>query len=554
MTRHIARWLMAVILFAASLGAAAQVVELASGQRSATLENIRQRGAIVVGVKADYPPFGTRGASGDWQGLELDMARAVADRLGVGLRLVPVTGANRLQRLEEGAVDVLIATMGDTAERRRVATVVEPNYYASGVTLMVRPETRLRDWAELRGHTVCAVQGSYFNRPMSQRHLLTLLNFNTARDAKLALRDGRCIGYLFDNTAIWADLREPAWAGYHAPLAPAMAVPWAVALARHESGSVLERWLGDLLAEWHRNGFLQERERAWGLPASSFLADERVRWQAVADDGQPVCRRGQDGQWPAACRHRALLTADDVDGLHQWGLALRELTGWDLSFVYDDFDRRRLLGGLALTVGLMIACVGGSLVLGGGGALIAQSRWRLFGAFARAAAAYGRMTPPLLQMYLLFFGLGGAMWAIWGLSLPAWAVAVVALSGYAGASVMAALMDASRFEARSDASFRLRWRTLPRVYGHAAGSITASLVNVCKATMMASVLAVPELLSVSTAILSDRGNVKEVMNMLLLAYLVLIALAVRLLGRLERWLSRRAEGSATAAQPAGKAA
>ena len=51
--------------------------------------------------------------------------------------------------------------------------------------------------------------------------------------------------------------------------------------------------------------------------------------------------------------------------------------------------------------------------------------------------------------------------------------------------------------------------------------------------MMASVIAVPELMSASTSILVDNGNVKEVMNMLVLVFLVLIAVTVRLLGQLE---------------------
>lgn len=519
----------------------------AAANPSPTLAAIRRRGAVVVGVKADYPPFGMIDPEGRPRGLEIDLANELAKRLGAELRLVPVTGANRLQRLEEGAVDVVIATLGDTAERRRVATLVEPNYYASGATLLMPGERRVRDWTEMRGHTVCAVQGSYFNRGMAQRYLLNLLVFNTSRDAKLALRDGRCAAYLFDSTAVWADLQEPAWQGYHAPLRPAMAVPWAVALSRHEAGTELERTVSDLLAQWHREGFLIARAQAWGLPVPSFLGEARELWLSTTPRGEWVCQRGAQGAWPAACRHRALLTVQDVGGLHQLGLALRERTGWDLSYVYDAFDRERLAGGLAHTVALMLACVVASLAVGVGGALLAHSKWQLSSAMVRAFALYGRMTPPLLQMYLLLFGGAAWAWALWGVQVPAWAVAVWALSHYTGASVMAALLEGARHQQRQVPGFRLRLGTLPVAYLHAAGSITASLVNVCKATMMASVIAVPELLSTATSVLVDNGNVTEVMNMLLIAFLLLIAGAVRLLAGLERWLRRivtRAERTA----------
>ncbi|MES2480456.1 MAG: transporter substrate-binding domain-containing protein, partial [Pseudomonadota bacterium] len=263
--RSFLRWWIALALLVGlgSVGAA-WANQPPAAVSSPTLELVRKRGVLQVGVKNDYPPFGMLDAGGALQGFEIDMARELARRLGVRVTLFPVTGANRLQKLEEGAVDVVIATMGDTADRRRIATAVEPNYYASGVTLMLRPETRFKDWQELRGQTVCATQGSYFNRAMSQRYLLNLLTFNHARDARLALRDGRCIGYMFDNTAIWSDLRQPEWDGYHAPLPPAMSAPWAVAVARGEAGTELERWIGDVMAQWHREGFLIGLEQKWG--------------------------------------------------------------------------------------------------------------------------------------------------------------------------------------------------------------------------------------------------------------------------------------------------
>jgi polar amino acid transport system substrate-binding protein len=516
----------------------------AAAALSPTLEGVRRRGELIVGIKVDYPPFGMLGPDGQPQGMEVDMARELARRLGVRVRLVPVTGANRLQRLEEGSIDLVLATMGDTAERRRLAVAVEPNYYASGVTLMTRPETRLLDWQEVRGQTVCATQGSYFNRPMSQRYLLNLLTFNNARDARLALRDGRCIGYMFDNTAIWADLQRPEWAGYKATLPPAMPAPWAIALRRAEEGGALERWIGDVLGEWHRSGWLRQLEQSWGLPPSVFLAETHELWMRRDSDGQALCRRDAKGQWPAACRNRALLTAQDVSGIHNLGLELRDLTGWNLTYLYDEFDRARFLRGLGATLVLMVLCASASLALGVLGALVAESRLRLLGGLARALAVWGRMTPPLLQMYLLFFGIGAIAWAAYGVSVSAWFVAVWCLAYYTGASVMTALLDASALRRESEPGFRLRWRSLSTVYGHAAGSITSSLVNVSKATMMASVIAVPELMSAATSIVVDQGNVKEVMNMLLLVFLVLVAIAVRLLGRLEARL-RRLAGSAS---------
>jgi len=285
---------------------------------SSTLAAIRQKGTLVVGVKTDYPPFGMLDAQGQGIGFEHDLAADIARRLGVRLVKVSVTGANRLQKLEEGSVDLVVATTGDTAERRRIATLIEPNYYASGVTLFTPPDPKIRDWVDIRGKKVCVAQGSYFNRTMGQRYLLDLVTFNTPRDARLGVRDGRCVGFLFDNTAIAADLKQPQWAGYQAPLPPVMSVPWSMAIARKEAGTDWERWLGDVVADWHRNGYLREREAAWGLAPAKFLQDTQALWLARDAAGAFVCQRQGNGQWPGPCRNPALLGAQDVGACTGW--------------------------------------------------------------------------------------------------------------------------------------------------------------------------------------------------------------------------------------------
>lgn len=510
-------------------GAQAQVA-----QDSPRLALIRERGRLIVGVKTDYPPFGQLDAAGQSEGLEHDLAADLARRLGVQLSKVAVTGANRLQKLEEGSIDLVLATLGDTAERRRIATLIEPNYYASGVTLLMPPELHVRDWAELRGRTVCATQGSYFNRTMAQRYLLNLQMYNSARDAKLAVRDRRCVGYLFDNTAIAGDLRRPEWAAYQAPLPVVLPTPWALAIARSERGLGFERWLSDVVADWHRSGFLLERERAWGLPASDFLRQTRALWTREVFKGEPLCQRQADGQWPSACRNPVFLSSTDVGGLHRLGLWLKEQTGLDATFIYDSYDRSRFLRGLATTLGLMFASVILSVAMGVLGALVVEARWPLLSVAMHAASTVGRMTPPLLVMYLLLFGLGSLLVQRTGWQLPPAAVVVGCLGFYTGSSVLVALLFAADVQRQADPAYRLRLNNLRALVALSSGHITAALVNVSKATMMASAFAVPELMSAVTTIMTDNGNVALMMNVLLLVFLALIFVTFRTLGWVER--------------------
>src|SRR3954451_16981615 len=96
-----------------------------------TLDKIKQRGVVVVGSKADYKPFGFRDPSGQIVGFEPDMAADVAKKLGVKLELEPVVSSNRMQFLQQGKIDLMIATMNDKPDRRQLVGIVDPLYYAS---------------------------------------------------------------------------------------------------------------------------------------------------------------------------------------------------------------------------------------------------------------------------------------------------------------------------------------------------------------------------------------------------------------------------------------
>src|SRR5262249_40538497 len=137
------RLLVAVISAIAGFAATASV-------HAQTLDKIRQRGVLVVGTKADYKPFGFRDPGGAIVGFEPDLPRDLADRLGVRLELEPVVSANRMQFLQQGKIDLMLATMNVTEERRKTVGIVEPSYYASGVNVFVNRKAGLKRWEQLK--------------------------------------------------------------------------------------------------------------------------------------------------------------------------------------------------------------------------------------------------------------------------------------------------------------------------------------------------------------------------------------------------------------------
>jgi polar amino acid transport system substrate-binding protein len=240
------------LLLLSALGAPglAQPVAGQGGQ----MDRILQRGRLVVGVKADYPPWGMVAPDGRSAGLEIDLASDMADRLGVSLDLVTVTAGNRLQLLAQGQVDLVIATLADTEERQRVADVVRPHYYASGVTLLTRRGSPFSDWGQLRGRPVCLSEGAFFNRLLAERYLIDPIVFSGTRDALLALRNGRCVGWAFDDTVIMGLLLEDDWADYRMGPPSILPAPWAVAVRQGEGDGAWGRFVADTVGDWPRSG------------------------------------------------------------------------------------------------------------------------------------------------------------------------------------------------------------------------------------------------------------------------------------------------------------
>ena len=500
------------------------------------LDLIQKRGILIVGVKSDYPPFGMLDANGHLVGFEADLAADLARRLGFDLRLVAVSSTNRLQKLEEGAIDVVIATMGDTPQRRQIATLIEPNYYASGATVVASSQARLSSWADLRGQKVCATQGAYFNRAMAERFLLDLQIFNGTRDAQLALRDGRCIAWLYDDTAIIGILGELQRAEEQTPLPSMMISPWAVAIAASERGLRLEHAISDVIADWHRSGWLIATEQHWGIESSQFLADQHQLWRQLRPDGTPLCTRLLDGSWPTECRNQRLLTSTEVGGVHRIGLLLKEHTGLNLSILYDGYDRHLFLSGMGMTLKLMVGAILGSLLLGCLGALVAESGIPGAGGLVRLTAAVGRMTPPLLLIYLVFFGIGHIAVTRFGWSFDGSTIVIFCLSVYTGCAIIFALLEACAILKNREPGFVLNRRTLSRAMRLASAAVIGALVNVVKATGMASAIAVPELISASTTIIAEQGNAALMMNVLLIVYFLLVMAVVQLFSYFERRL------------------
>ncbi|HEX8666359.1 MAG TPA: transporter substrate-binding domain-containing protein [Beijerinckiaceae bacterium] len=266
-------------LLAASLALAGLV--LAAGPAAAqTLDKIKQRGVLVVGTKADYKPFGFRDPSGAIVGFEPDLAKEVADKLGVKLELEPVVSSNRMQFLQQGKIDLMIATMNDKPDRRQVVGIVEPLYYASGVNVLASKKAALKSWEQLKGQKVCGIQGAWYNKPVAEKYGADIVAFKGQTEAETALLQGNCIAWVYDDTAFAERLADARWKDYEMPLETILEEPWGVAVKLEERDGPWGKFVAEQIADWHRSGRIIELEKKWNIPASAFL--KRMHEEAKA--------------------------------------------------------------------------------------------------------------------------------------------------------------------------------------------------------------------------------------------------------------------------------
>ncbi len=245
------------------------------------MEDIKSKGTLVVGVKADYPPWGMRDASGAIIGLEPDLAADVAKRLGVKLELVAVVGSNRMQFLQQGKIDLMIATMSDTPERRKVVGIVDPLYYASGVGLLANKQAGVKSVADLKGKPVCAIQGAFYNNDLQSKYTgQDLVAFKGVPEAQQALLDGRCVGLVYDDVVLlWQKSQDAAkWANFDfIQITEWPIVPWGLSVKIEELDQPWGKFMSATVTDWLKSGSLLAVEKKWVGTNTKWLLEAAAK-------------------------------------------------------------------------------------------------------------------------------------------------------------------------------------------------------------------------------------------------------------------------------------
>lgn len=251
------------------LASVALAVAAVSPALADVMQDIKSRGTLIVGVKADYKPFGFRDPSGQIVGIEPDLAADLAKRLGVKLELVPVVASNRIEFVNQGKIDVILATMSDKPERRKSALAVDPQYYSDAVNVLMTQKAKFTKWEDLKGRTLCATSGSFYNKEVESKYGVVVKAFDGSEKPLFALKQGECIGYLYDQTFVQGKLLDDEWkSAFHMPLPGILETPWIMAVKNGEDG--FAKYLSESTQDWFKQGTVISLEKKWGIESTDY--------------------------------------------------------------------------------------------------------------------------------------------------------------------------------------------------------------------------------------------------------------------------------------------
>lgn len=266
--------LLLLLLAVSFLGqAGATTSSKSSAPLAAGVQDIVDRGVLRVGVKQDLPNFGYRDPENmQYTGMEIEIAKKVAAELGVKIEFTPVTAQTRGALLDNGQLDMVIATFTITDERKELYNFTTP-YYTDAVGFLVRKDSKITsNWEALDGMTIGVTQGSIQWGLLEEIAAEKGIHFNfrelgSNSEVVVALAARRVDAFSIDQSILSAFL------GKSNQLLDIQYKPSEYGIVTKKSNTELANYLDQLVQNWNKDGSLQTIYNKFGLTPVTEISE-----------------------------------------------------------------------------------------------------------------------------------------------------------------------------------------------------------------------------------------------------------------------------------------
>lgn len=221
------------------------------------IQKIQKAGVLKIGVKQDVPNFGYYSAeAGQYEGLEIDLGKKIAKQLGVKVEFTPVTAQTREALLDNGQIDILIATYTITKERQASYAISEPYYYDE-IGFLVDRSKGYKTIDDLNGLTIGVAQGSTTKAAIEEygkaHHLkFKFVQLGSYPELAISLYANRINAFSVDKSIL---------SGYVSKKTKILSQGFNVqeyGIAATKANQGLINYINTLLSEWKADGELQK--------------------------------------------------------------------------------------------------------------------------------------------------------------------------------------------------------------------------------------------------------------------------------------------------------
>lgn len=247
-----------------------------TGQASG-LERAKQRGKLLAGIHFVVPEYKAGMKYRTPETLDKALLEDVAKRQQLPLETVQAPPGKQAALLADGKMDFTLATVAENDPLTRTHTVI-PTGYAAGPMAIMRTDTDIKTWEQLRGRKVCVSEGGLHIGTIGPKYGAIEMVYKAPADALIAVRVGECDATVHDSAMLEELIKYPEWKKFSArlPTGPQSALAFVVPASDKKGVAFLRQ----VAADWKATGHLDKTMKT---------AVRNIAFEVYLDQNAPDC-------------------------------------------------------------------------------------------------------------------------------------------------------------------------------------------------------------------------------------------------------------------------